>query len=846
MKKRMLSLVLAFIMVITMIPVSAVKAAETESYPFTSIMSADGKYSLTAKIVKGTVNVWGSDIPTYQVAVPEGIQSVDVTFPKGEAFQTYTQGYKPSDGSVDWSGSNVTVKNNGDGTVTVTIPITKYTDKDSGIILEDSSYQAKYGFDFVVNKELVFPVNVTLDDTIYGNDSGSNMRDNYIKQIKIDGATVRDYQLGSVYKENSSKAENMHWYRNIEIYLTDDVADDAELKVEYVLANTDSLAIKKDDIDVADNKTKVALVNGEATWNLTTTGSNYTNYYHLTPKRFYKITVSKKTVEQVEEANKKAAEDVDALIETIGEVVYTKECKEKIAEARMNYDLLPKTVKKLVTKYDDLEEAEEALELLKVTKVELKYNLKGGDVLDKPEVLSEGTHIHSRTYWYKINEDNTTSPLQEGTKAEFDTSYLLEIYFAPDEGLEFAKGKYIEMTYNGKEIGYLSSIQGVRDAFSENSITRLIAHIEIYVPKAEMYGIVDYEDAVFENGTKVSEMGLAETAELKVEGGNIQIPITWDIDELPYDFTSTKEQKFTIYGTISKDDIPDYVDYKEEYSLTRAFNVTVKAAEKQNKADEVTAKIKLLEKIDLDSKTEIEAARAAYEALTEEEKKLVEGYDKLVLAENLYKVLEKQAELDKTDDGNVAKINALKNVVALTASKVRKVKVASQSGNAVTFTWTAVENADNYLVKILKNGKTVDTINTTATTYTYKNAPAGYAYTAVVTPTITYEGVKYAGLEAKAAVTKQLAAPSIKVKKSGSKVKITAKKRSCTGYQVQISKKSTFSSKKNYRVKGKTLSKSVKVSALNKGKNYVRVRAYTTYNGKTVYSKWSKTKTVKK
>lgn len=841
MKKRMLSLVLAFIMVITMIPVSAVKAAETESYPFTSIMSADGKYSLTAKIVKGTVNVWGSDISTYQVAVPEGIQSVDVTFPKGEAFQTYTMTYKLDVDENIGYGSNVTIKNNDDGTVTVTIPITKYTDKDKGIILEDSNYQAKYGFDFVTNKELVFPVDVTLDDTIYYN------TDNYIKQIKIDDATVRDYQLGSVYKENSSKVVNMHWYRNIDIYLTDDVADDAELTVEYLLENTASLKIKNDDTDVVNNKMKVTLVGGEATWNLTTTGEFYNDLMHITPKRFYKITISKKTAEQAEEANKQAAKDVDSLIEAIGEVVYTKECKEKIAEARKNYDLLPKSVKKLVTKYDDLEEAEEALELLKVTKIELKYNPKGGDVLGKPEIISEGATVSS-VYWYEMYEDGGYSgQLNAGTKAKFDTSYLLDVYFTPGKDMEFAKGKYVDVTYNGKEMGYLSSIpSGVLDVFSENGLTNLHAKIKVYVPKAEMYGIVDYEDAVFENGTKVSEMGLAETAELKVEGGNIQIPITWDIDELPYDFTSTKEQKFTIYGTISKDDIPDYVDYKEEYSLTRAFNVTVKAAEKQNKADEVTAKIKLLEKIDLDSKTEIEAARAAYEALTEEEKKLVEGYDKLVLAENLYKVLEKQAELDKTDDGNVAKINALKKVVALTASKVRKVTAKSQSGNAVTFTWTAVENADNYLVKILKNGKTVDTINTTATTYTYKNAPAGYAYTAVVTPTITYEGVKYAGLEAKAAVTKQLAAPSIKVKKSGSKVKITAKKRSCTGYQVQISKKSTFSSKKNYRVKGKTLSKSVKVSALNKGKNYVRVRAYTTYNGKTVYSKWSKTKTVKK
>ncbi|MCD7722388.1 MAG: fibronectin type III domain-containing protein [Clostridiales bacterium] len=62
----------------------------------------------------------------------------------------------------------------------------------------------------------------------------------------------------------------------------------------------------------------------------------------------------------------------------------------------------------------------------------------------------------------------------------------------------------------------------------------------------------------------------------------------------------------------------------------------------------------------------------------------------------------------------------------------------------------------------------------------------------------------------------------------------------CTGYQVQYSKSSTFSSKKSVYVKD---AKSVKLSSLTAGETYyVRVRAYKTYDGTKYYGEWSSVK----
>lgn len=82
------------------------------------------------------------------------------------------------------------------------------------------------------------------------------------------------------------------------------------------------------------------------------------------------------------------------------------------------------------------------------------------------------------------------------------------------------------------------------------------------------------------------------------------------------------------------------------------------------------------------------------------------------------------------------------------------------------------------------------------------------------------------------------------VSAKSSSITVKWKKKSCTGYQIQYSTSSKFKSAKTVKVtKAKTVSKTI--SKLKSGKKYyVRVRTYKKSGKKTLYSKWSKTKSV--
>ena len=68
--------------------------------------------------------------------------------------------------------------------------------------------------------------------------------------------------------------------------------------------------------------------------------------------------------------------------------------------------------------------------------------------------------------------------------------------------------------------------------------------------------------------------------------------------------------------------------------------------------------------------------------------------------------------------------------------------------------------------------------------------------------------------------------------------------KAASGYQIKISTSKKFTKKTTKTVKVKS-SKSTVKKLKSKKKYYVKVRAYKTKNGKTVYSAWSKIKTVK-
>lgn len=93
---------------------------------------------------------------------------------------------------------------------------------------------------------------------------------------------------------------------------------------------------------------------------------------------------------------------------------------------------------------------------------------------------------------------------------------------------------------------------------------------------------------------------------------------------------------------------------------------------------------------------------------------------------------------------------------------------------------------------------------------------------------------------------KKLSAPSVKSLKKGSK-KITvkiARVNRATGYQIQYSTSSKFTSKTTKKVSTKKLTKTLS-GLKGRTKYYVRVRAYKKVDGKTVFSSWSDVSTIR-
>ena len=124
-------------------------SAYYENYDFLSVKDDQDQYLVDIKA--GTSDTqYNGTVPTHQITVEEGTETVYVTFPSGKSFVEYTGTYSVSEAVDNGYGQNVAVTANEDGTVTVAIPIASYTDTDTGIYLEDNNYAFVYGFDFKV------------------------------------------------------------------------------------------------------------------------------------------------------------------------------------------------------------------------------------------------------------------------------------------------------------------------------------------------------------------------------------------------------------------------------------------------------------------------------------------------------------------------------------------------------------------------------------------------------------------------------------------------------------------------------------------------------------------------
>lgn len=186
-------------------------------------------------------------------------------------------------------------------------------------------------------------------------------------------------------------------------------------------------------------------------------------------------------------------------------------------------------------------------------------------------------------------------------------------------------------------------------------------------------------------------------------------------------------------------------------------------------------------------------------------------------------------------------------------ANVSGLKVAKTSSSYIELSWKEDENYSTqyYQIYDVKKKKIIKTVSSDNLSYTIKNLKAGTTYSFKVRGYSKENGEKYYGeWETITGVTRPASISLTSLKSSKAKT-FTAKwdkQTSATGYQIQYSTSSKFSSYKTVKV-SKNSSTSKTVSSLKSGKKYyVRIRTYKTVkiNGKskTVYSSWSKAKSI--
>ncbi|MDO4869579.1 MAG: hypothetical protein Q4A65_04750 [Bacillota bacterium] len=260
-----------------------------------------------------------------------------------------------------------------------------------------------------------------------------------------------------------------------------------------------------------------------------------------------------------------------------------------------------------------------------------------------------------------------------------------------------------------------------------------------------------------------------------------------------------------------------------------------------SQAEIVLDMIESIGEVTADSEAAINAAREAYDALTDEEKEEVGaiGLLKLVNAELKFSLIKNQEEMD-----------AQKTLIeALATPSKTQIKSVTNETDGVMVRWDNVAGATGYILMKSEDGAQETVLaDITAEETAYKDADANvngntYTYSIIAYRTIGDNAYKGEASDTKATVF--LNAETIKKAKSSKKRTMTVTwepNDKATGYEIQYvtGKTSKAATVDGAAAKNKTIKK------LKRKKTYaVKVRSFIKSEGVTYYSAWSETKKAK-
>ena len=312
---------------------------------------------------------------------------------------------------------------------------------------------------------------------------------------------------------------------------------------------------------------------------------------------------------------------------------------------RAAYNALSETSQKNVTNYQKLVDAENGVASFKKTadlsvKIAALPSVYRATLEDVEAVKSVQEIYESLTQEEKdrltVNEYNKLMALIEkidGLNHEAAKKVIAYIV---------AIGPIGEITLDSAE-----QIQKARAGY--NALNRYAQHIVDWAEPVDYSTLVDAEAKLKELQDAAAEQERIDKAAAAAVDSLIA-----EIGDVTLDSKQAIETARAAYDNLT----PTQKTYVTKLNTLTAAEAAYKNLVDQKAADDVTEKIKEIGKVTLESKTAIEAARAAYNALTNDQKLLVKNYDVLTAAEAELARLEAEAK-DKADREAAAQVDEM-------------------------------------------------------------------------------------------------------------------------------------------------------------------------------------------
>ena len=366
-------------------------------------------------------------------------------------------------------------------------------------------------------------------------------------------------------------------------------------------------------ITITDTVVKVAATRGDDAYNSIGVSSEYSEHGTITIGGVvYANGTTDKTFVYIPASAESAIELIAAIPDP---VVYTTECKEKIDKAREIYDSLTTKKKERVSNYDVLTAAEDAYQALL-------------DEIDNVLALIEAAPTIDE--WTQRNTDKVKA--------------AVEAY--EDLSEEQKAGMTVPDDFRPVLVKYLISVLGEEEIVYPDS-EQQIAHARTYYNKLsqEQQELIDN----YKTLTDAEEEYAALKAEL--EAAYKVRDLISAIGEVVYpDSVNAINEARKAYNKLPESK-RGYVDNYDVLVAAEEKIVELKNAYDKEKAAEVEAIIDALGEAEptAEYKQKIVDAKNAYNALTNDQKKLVGNYDKIAEAEDAYRAALPAVDLSTLD-----------------------------------------------------------------------------------------------------------------------------------------------------------------------------------------------------